>query len=299
MSVDKLKKTILFLGDSFTWGEGLELYCDTPKWKNERFVENNWPQLVHKQDSDGINFREKNRCPAIVGEALDCDIIVDKHNGGSLNSFIKLAENNLYNPYNSIDTVIIQTSCLDREMYHLHEHCKCDVCVNSDYCNIFTEIHMIIEKLYKNEVLNKSDKFILNFFEEKTGYKITDDVFYSEFNKFKLNWYKENFSYFINKYVDKWRCNGLRDIYFIDSWETYSSNTIFNFIGKDYMIPLIGMDGELYYKWSKWENTFKFKRINWDFPNTSNQHPTLTQHKYIADSIINFLNPKFKKKQKI
>jgi hypothetical protein len=65
------------------------------------------------------------------------------------------------------------------------------------------------------------------------------------------------------------------------------------------MIPLIGMDGELYYKWSKWENTFKFKRINWDFPNTSNQHPTLTQHKYIADSIINFLNPKFKKKHKI
>ena len=284
-----MKKTILFLGDSFTWGEGLELYCDTPKWQSERFIENNWPQLAHKQDFDGINFRETNRFPAIVGKMLDCDVIVDKTNGGSLHSFIRLAESNLYNPYNNIDTIIIQISCLDREMYHLHEHCKCDICVNSEYCNIFTQISVILEKLYKNEILTTSDKFILNFFQEKTGYQITEPMFFVEFDKLKFNWYQENFSYFISKYVNKWRCNGLRTIYFIDSWEIYSSNTLFNVVEKNLIIPLIGMNDKPYYKWPKWLSTFEFKTMNCEFPNTKNQHPTLTQHKYIANSIIDFL----------
>ena len=29
-------REIAFLGDSFTWGEGLELYLDSPFWINQR-----------------------------------------------------------------------------------------------------------------------------------------------------------------------------------------------------------------------------------------------------------------------
>jgi hypothetical protein len=291
----ELKKTILFLGDSFTWGEGLELYCDTPKWKNERFVENNWPQLVYKQDIDGIQFREANRFPTLVSNELECNIIVDKDNGGSLNSFIRLAEANLYNPHNTIETIIIQISCLDREMYHLQQHCKCEVCVGSNYSNIFPQVYMMLEKIYKNKALNNSEKYVLDFFENKTGYKITDKEFFLEFDKLKFKWYDTIFKYFINDYVQKWKANGLRDIYFIDSWDEYSSNVLFSTIDREYIIPLIGKDDKLYHRWVKWENTFKYRRINSEFPNTKNQHPTVTQHNYIANSIINFLNNKKKK----
>jgi lysophospholipase L1-like esterase len=90
-----MKKTILFLGDSFTWGEGLELYCDTPKWKNERFIENTWHQLLQKQDTDAIKFRKTNRYPTLISNELNSNIIVDKDNGGSLRSFIRLAESSL------------------------------------------------------------------------------------------------------------------------------------------------------------------------------------------------------------
>ena len=43
---------IIFTGDSFTWGEGLELYTDTPKWINERTKLNVWSELYQKQDYD-------------------------------------------------------------------------------------------------------------------------------------------------------------------------------------------------------------------------------------------------------
>jgi hypothetical protein len=181
-------------------------------------------------------------------------------------------------------------SCLERETYHLYEHCKCDICVNSNYSHIFPTTYMILEKVYTNKSLNAADKFIISFFEKETGYKITDSKFFLEFNKLRFKWYNTTFNHFIHNYVKKWKSNGLRNVYFIDSWDDVSSDTVFSSINKKDMIPLIGEDDNLYYKWSHWENTFKYKRINSEFPNTKNQHPTLTQHKYIAKSIINFLS---------
>ena len=290
-----MKNTILFLGDSFTWGEGLELYTDTPKWKNERFIKNTWNELRDKQDVEGIQFRESSRFPTIVGEALNCDIIVDKNNGGNLNSFIDLAEKNLYKPFNTIDTIIIQLSCLDREMYHLTPNCKCDVCINSEYKCIFPEMYTALEKIYKSEALTKTDLFILNFFEKKLNTSISDNSFFSKFNNFKKNWFIENLEMFNRNYVDKWASDGLRSIYFIDSWEVSTSEIVERVIDNsmnNMIISLIGNNNKLYKKWDEWEKTFTHKRIVSEFPDTKNHHPTLTQHKYIANSIIQFLNNK-------
>ena len=56
---------IIFGGDSFTWGEGLELYLNTPKWINERTTLNRWSDLYPKQDYEAKTFRESNRFPLI------------------------------------------------------------------------------------------------------------------------------------------------------------------------------------------------------------------------------------------
>jgi hypothetical protein len=282
-----MKKTIVFLGDSFTWGEGLELYCDTPKWKNERFIENEWDQLLLKQDTDAIKFRENNRYPTLISNELNKNIIVDKDNGGSLLAFIKLAESSLYNPHNNIETIIIQMSCLDRESYHIYPHCKCDICVNSNHTHIFAKMYVILEKVYTDKALNDDERFIISFFEKETGYQITDLKFFLEFDKLRFKWYNTTFNEFVYNHVRKWKSNGLRNVYFIDSWDDVSGDAMVS-AGID-MIPLIGTDDNLYYRWSDWENTFKYKRINSEFPNTKNAHPTLIQHKYIANSVINFL----------
>jgi hypothetical protein len=286
-----MHNTILFLGDSFTWGEGLELYSGTDKWNAEQSHINRWPELVHKQDEIGIHFRESNRFSALVGKELNCEVLVDKKNGGSLGSFIREAESHLFKPYNTIDTIIIQFSCLDRDMYHLTTDCHCDVCVGTNYSNLFTGIYKCLDKFSKNKKLDKSDKFILDFFERKTGYLISDDLFFEKFDELRLSWNKETVGFFLKRYVEKWEANGLRKIYFIDSWDTISSDVIFDVFSGNHQqfIPLIGEDRKRYLKWQDWENTFAYKRIDDEFYKTKNQHPTLIQHQHIAESIVEFL----------
>lgn len=247
----KMKKTILFLGDSFTWGEGLELYCDTPRWKTERLIKNEWSQLYHKQDSNAVKFRENNRYSALVGNTLNYNIIVDKDNGGSLSSFIRLAEHSLYKPFNNIETIIIQMSCLERESYHLHNRCKCDICVRSNYSHIFPITYMILEKVFNNESLNDTETFIIKFFEKEIGYKITNSKFFLAFDEIRFKWYNTIVGDFIHNYIRLWKSNGLRNIYFIDSWDRVSSDVLSLNIPKKDMIPLIGEDNKLYYKWSQ------------------------------------------------
>lgn len=286
--------TILFLGDSFTWGEGLELYADTDKWNTERNNINNWQILVNKQDDAGIQFRETNRFPSLVGKELNCETIVDKKNGGSLGSFIREAEASLFKPFNTIDTIIIQFSCLTREMYHLTSDCYCEICVGTEYSNAFDNVYNCLDKVSKNEELNKTDKFILDFFEKKTGYLLSDELFFKKFYKLQQEWTVQIVEIFFEKHVKKWKSNGLRNIYFIDSWEATSSDTIFKVLAyhgqNQNVIPLIGENKKCYLKWENWENTFKHKRISQEFPETHNHHPTLSQHKYLAKSIIRFLS---------
>jgi hypothetical protein len=287
-----MNNTILFLGDSFTWGEGLELYADTDKWIAERNNTNGWLDLVHKQDDVGIQFRETNRFPGLVGKELNCETIVDKKNGGSLGSFIREAEASLLKPFNTIDTIIIQFSCLDREMYHLTTHCCCEICLATEYSNAFTGMYKCLDKISKKEDLNKTDNFILNMFEQRTGCSLSNELFFKKFDKLQGEWNRQIVEIFIEKHVNKWKANGLRNIYFIDSWDPVSSRAIFNVLtgNNQYFIPLIGQDEKLYLKWQAWENTFKYRRIHREFPETHNQHPTLIQHKYLARSIIRFLS---------
>jgi hypothetical protein len=148
-------------------------------------------------------------------------------------------------------------------------------------------MYVILEKVYTDKALNDDERFIISFFEKETGYQITDLKFFLEFDKLRFKWYNTTFNEFVYNHVRKWKSNGLRNVYFIDSWDDVSGDAMVS-AGID-MIPLIGTDDNLYYRWSDWENTFKYKRINSEFPNTKNAHPTLIQHKYIANSVINFL----------
>jgi hypothetical protein len=63
---------IIYSGDSFVWGEGLELYIDTPYWKSQREIYNEWigdsesAGLMYKQNPEKIRFREENRFSGLI-----------------------------------------------------------------------------------------------------------------------------------------------------------------------------------------------------------------------------------------
>ena len=57
---------IVFAGCSFTYGEGLDLYCNTEKWIEQRNHTTHDAELRVIADSDGTNFRLNNNFGGIL-----------------------------------------------------------------------------------------------------------------------------------------------------------------------------------------------------------------------------------------
>jgi len=300
-----MPKSILFLGDSFTWGEGLELYCDTPKWIKERNIFNQWNELQDKQDDDGINFRNQNRFPRLVANHFNKMDLVDDKNGGCLARNIDVAEHFLFDPDIYVDTIIIQFSCLSREPLHGTFTCGCDTCevdrnqTSSHLTRIYDGgcVEHIVNKVLQNENMTEEELRVLSFYEKETGVSVSNSNFLNKFEEIKMIWYEKLLYQFFNKVIT-WQYYNKRNIYFIDSWEQQSSNSIFSQNGPfrekyiENFIPLYGKNNKKYLRFNEWENTFEKKRIISDFPRTDNMHMSLEQHQYVANSIIKFLQEK-------
>lgn len=287
-----MEEGILFLGDSFTWGEGLELYCNTQKWIAERNNPNTWlTELSQKQDEDSIRFREENRFPALVAKHFGVKAFVNSENGGSLIGNVNVAQNFLFDPTIKINTIIMQFSILDREPMHGSLDCNCELCTKAKSNEIFDKIQPVLYKLINNIRLDETENIVLNFFEEETKRNRLDTDFIASIIDFKKKSYDSLLYNFFHNHLAKWSAQGKRKIYYIDSWDKQTSDRLqrsvipINQCG----IPLIGNDGKKYLSWWEWEKTFKFRRISEEFTKTGNGHPTLIQHQYLARSIIEFL----------
>ena len=298
-----MEKGILFLGDSFTWGEGLELYCDTPKWIAEREKNNNsWLVLSEKQDEDGIKFREENRFPALVAKYFNKTAFVNDTNGGCLAGSIATAHKFLFNPDVYIDTIVLQFSNFRRDPLHITFSCICEFCMTTTFARLFENADELLEKIIKGTDLDYKEKLISLELEKLIGKKWFDnDKFIDSFIQARKKWYVDTLFNFYNLHLAPWESDGKRKIYFIDSWEEESSDAIFDdYLHQHYphfkyqtnMIPLIGKDGDSYLRWKSWEKTFEYKSIAHEFKNTDNGHPTLEQHQYLAKSVIKFLEEK-------
>ena len=289
---------IIFGGDSFTWGEGLELYLDTPKWVNERTNQNGWTELYQKQDYDSQKFRESNRFANIVSNYFNVDPKVFSQNGGQFETPIIHIKGNLKNSVgysaNNVKYIIIQFTGIQRMLLHLDIDCDCKFCNLLGFEKPFNLYIKYMHKHINNDVITDIDYWGLNWLEKKEGipYKNLD---YSTIFKQIDNWFKpmytRNLNLFIEKYVSNWE--KIAPVYFIDSWDETSSNIINELEEfKKRMIPLLGFDNNYYTNYLDWETTFPYKRIVDEFPTTLNFHSTILQHQYLAKSIINHLDGK-------
>lgn len=280
------KKVMVFGGDSFTWGEGLELYLDTLFWINERNNLNGWVELEPKQTSESINFRESNRFAGIVSNKFGCNQITLDYNGGGFNAPAELISNNLdKNP----KAVVYQFTIFDRMLLHFDDNCPCEFC-NSKYGNIRPIMFYLdcINKQLENISLSEGDTFFLNWLEKYENIPIItmeNEANIEHIYHLFIEMFKRNLDVFIDKHLKKWL--ETTNVYLIDSWDGLTSEILSSHpIIEKYLIPLKGYDGKYYKKWSEWEHTFPYSRIQYEFPNTENGHPTLIQHQYIAQSLI-------------
>jgi len=292
------KDVIIFGGDSFTWGEGLELYLDTPKWVNERTNRNGWSELYQKQDYDSQKFRESNRFPSIVSNYFNVDPRVYSLNGGQFETPIIHIEKNIqngvgYSP-NKIKCIILQFTIIQRMLLHLDLNCKCRFCTTTGFEKPWYLYTKYIHRHLNNDTITDIDYWALNWLEknENIPYKNLDyNTLFQQIDDWFKPMFERNLNLFMEQYVSKWE--KIAPVYFIDSWDKTSSNII-NGLGEfeKRMIPLLGVDGNYYTNYLDWETTFPHTRIIDEFPETFNGHPTILQHQYLAKSIITHIDGK-------
>jgi hypothetical protein len=295
-------KEIAFLGDSFTWGEGLELYLDSPFWIQQRTQRSMWMDLIHLQNEESTNFREKNRFANIVSQHFNSNCIIDSTNGGWIGNITTYLSNFLESRQTP-DYVIIQFSCFNRNPIHYHfgslfRNCKCKKCNNYiDTIHCFYHFLDTIRKKYvDNEKLDDQHEFYLNWLIDEFNFPILDienskDSFVLAFdfvNSIIDSYSYKHLNYLVNEYVTPLESRGVK-VFYIDSWDDESSKIIHDIPSiKENLIPLKKWNSlELTQKYSTFEKSFQHTRIQNEFPKSENGHPTLIQHQYIANSIIN------------
>ena len=307
-------REIAFLGDSFTWGEGLELYLDTPFWVKQRNKQSSWQELKHIQTQESINFREKNRFANIVSEYFGANLIIDDSNGGYIGNLtdycIKIINSKIPPEF-----LIIQFSSFIRNPIHYHlgsykNECKCQKCMSYNpggTIHGFFHLTNTINKKYNQENLNKEDEFYLSWLNDEFGFEnlYLDDS--GDSHLFALNYLNSiidtysyfHISYLLKKYIKPIEDRGTSIIY-IDSWDVDSSKILHNIpVIKDKILFLKKYNKEgiedftQYY--NEFEKSFSHTRIGNEFPSTGNGHPTLKQHKHISESVIRVIEKSNKK----
>jgi len=333
-----MNHAIIFAGCSFTYGEGLELYMDTPKWINQRKLVTHDAELKKLVDYESTKFRLNNNFPGLVGKYFNIKPLQHHKNGGCFASstrFIKEVEavikkrknynrgyvdDTLLEYFNTsenknIKCIIIQLSSLDREPLHFDYDCKCEMCAGTlwayfgDFYIHLNYLHNLItlkKKVKKPQFIKiKYFSFIMskmynnfnyNEFIEKSkeDKKYFSDIMENITNNIDLviNKLKKESLVLNQKLIEKFE-KEIAPVYFIDSWCTQSSNIFCdNEFYFNKMIPLKGGDGRHYKKWTSWEKTLTKPRIESDFKETANMHPSKDSHKLISESIVKFLSKK-------
>jgi len=269
---------IIFLGDSYTWGEGLELFIEKDKWIKQRKKISNYDDLIKVKDEESETFREQNRFASIVAKHFEMVEVVNRKNGGSLSDNFKLLEHfEKKTGMSSVNAIIVQLSHFYRTPIHLTSNCKCTFCKTLPDYPISSIIHDIVEN--NSNDFNKN--MILNSFK-----KTEIDVEFMDWFWKWVNWI-ERFCYDLLEFkLKKYEDMGI-PVLFIDSWDVEDSYVHTRKYIVDRIIPLIGDDGKLYKKWVDFEKSFDGTFcINDYFKNTNNHHPSLRTHQYIAKSII-------------
>lgn len=305
-------KPIIFAGDSYTWGEGLELYQDTDKWIEARKSPHRHFDIDAITDIPSIEFRQDNRFAGLVSNHYNTFQLVEPNNGGCYASAMNHIRCMLEIGYKPA-CIILQHNIFKRNPYKFDYESQDEFCLSTGYRAIteFEDLFVTDDesyyKLQRDRGINSLHEYSIK--EVIEHYSEEDQLFYNICLKKMGATIEEPLDEIMEKYFT-WESNrttkGIETIvkqceeinktipiYFIDNWYKKDSNKMkkFSFI-KDRIIPLEDEDGNLHNDWSTWFKSLSKPRIRSNYPLALNDHPSLSAHKLIAKSIIQFLDKK-------
>lgn len=302
-------KKIFFSGDSFTWGESIEL-------ENENFLQllksgdvtldyGRMPlmgynyQHFHDISSEinSIEHRIKYRFPTLVSKHFNAIGYVKEKNGGA--NDVNL--DSLYNfqkDKSKLDLIVFQMTHVTRDFAHLYYHKKMPNIPHITHENI-DDFLQVVSPMWmtfdKNTPLNKIEDFVFEDVAEKSMFwkpnMIKDVIRYfdNDFDKFWLNQYEAAYSSYINK-IESLN-NNVAPVLIIGTWNDYDS----------YMETKLPIDLQIKLNRFKvkiggYKNLFdyidKTDGSDYSCPTIEipeilrNHHPTIKTHEEIANCLI-------------
>ena len=278
-------KKILFLGDSFTWGEGLELYMDKEPFismRNQKATDIELEQISNYKDDEVENWRKRFR---FTGYVDGFETYVQPNNGGNFHRVVEDA-NLLTKKYNfsKKDIIVKQIPPADRSYFQMNSESA------GSYLPLYKELsNQSIQNLLVKRDVSESLSKIMGYDSVMDMLKNSEDVFDKlAYRNTKLFYYS-----FVFDLIQRF------NVYFIGPWgkENYKAFSKCDEF-KDKLIP-ITYNGSKYDSLQSLgdamvENNQIFE-ISEQFKQTSNNHPTLEAHKIIGESINKFFKDELRR----
>lgn len=287
----KVDKKIYFSGDSFTYGEGLELYTPTDKWRKELYNLNTWSELRLKLDNDSEHFRKKNNFVGLFSSKFPTYKVYQHNgNGGSLSYDLHKRLIPEISEIGNVDCIIIQFTTFSRNCLHLNYECTCDFCKNTGYRSVDSIINAI-SSIHDNRGIDETDVVVLNEFYKLINYnKLKSYEILEKYELFYKDVIQNQIKIFKDDYLSKFIESGIK-VFFIDSWDDTTSYYLQqDSVISNLTIPLKSKDGNYYKSWSEFISKFEKPWIYQNYEITANHHPTPEVHSYISESLIDFFN---------
>lgn len=286
-------KKLLFVGDSFTWGEGLELYMDKEPFITMRNQKSQDPELRELSDYRDIEveqWRKKHRFAAYVD---GFDKYTQAYNGGTLHSLGRDANHlTQKHHFKKDDVVIIQIPPAERSYFHSNfNRDAVGGGVEWFYPSFEGVFNKPIQTQFSDFYTKKDTKAIESLY-KIMGYQSVDEmVIDSDKMMDKLSY--RNTKLFYYSYV--WDLMQRFDVYFIGPYG-FSNDRAFSKCEeyKEKLIPLV-------YNHKEYDTLHKLEHDMWvdagesfkiedDYSKTMNCHPTPNVHRIIGKSINKYFN---------
>jgi hypothetical protein len=259
-----MENLLITLGDSFTYGEGLEYYIWKEKYNHSYEIfkpiqNNNYSvkRVFQWTNQEFIDFRILNRYANLLNEKLGTKLLIQSNNGGSnldrltdLNTFIELFKN---------EPNLIPKYCIFQ------------------FTHVCRDIPRILN--YKNEY-----DCILNFFEKEFCEKISNENFIADDSKLngifnnvlikEIEILKSKFEFLEKTYNCK--C-----FYFFGLGDVYSINYNSELFKKDSRFIELNYNSEVYSTWLELieKNNLRLR----DSLGVNDDHPNLESHKWLSE----------------
>jgi hypothetical protein len=259
-----LEKLLITLGDSFTYGEGLEYYIWQQKYNNSYEIykssqDNNIPikRTFQWVNQEFIKFRTLNRYANLLNEKLETELLIQSNNGGS----------NL-DRLNDLDVLI--------ELFKSEPNLMPKYCI-FQFTHVSRDILRIIN--YKNEY-----NYVLNFFGNEFCEKISNEDFIE--NDSKLNGMFNNvlireIEILKSKFEFLEKTYNCKCFYFFGLGDEYSINYNTELFKKDYQFIELNYNSENYSTWLELIQKNNLRLI--DTIGVNDDHPNLESHRWMSE----------------